>query len=81
MLDQGRYTSLTERSTAEQIGYGHLGRLLRLTLLVPGLVGAMLNCRQPWAVTLPRLLEGCRWGGGSKGGKRSVGAMLASQGI
>jgi hypothetical protein len=42
----------------ERIERGYLGTLLRLTLLAPEMVEAILNGRQPEGVTLPRLLEG-----------------------
>jgi hypothetical protein len=45
-------------ATAEKVARGYLGTLLRLTLLAPDLVEAILNWRQPEGVTLPRLLEG-----------------------
>ncbi len=59
MLDQGRYASITEMAAAEKIERGYLGSLLRLTLLAPDVVGAILNGQQPTGLTLPGLLE--RW--------------------
>ncbi|MFN7306178.1 MAG: hypothetical protein ACK5TQ_06315 [Acetobacteraceae bacterium] len=58
LLDEGRYVSISEMAAAEKIERGYLGTLLRLTLLAPELVEAILNGRQPEGVTLPRLLEG-----------------------
>jgi hypothetical protein len=58
LLDDGRYGSISEMAAAEKIERGYLGTLLRLTLLAPDLVEAILNGRQPEGVTLPRLLEG-----------------------
>ena len=43
-------------AAAEQIERGYLGTLLRLTLLAPDVVEAMLDGRQPADMTLPRLL-------------------------
>ena len=57
LLDEGRYASITEMAAAEQVERGYLGSLLRLTLLAPDLVEAVLDGRQTEAVTLPRLLE------------------------
>jgi hypothetical protein len=56
MLDQGRYASISEMAEAERIERGYLGTLLRLTLLVPDLVEAILDGRQPEGVTLPALM-------------------------
>jgi len=58
LLDEGRYASISEMAAAEKIERGYLGTLLRLTLLAPDLVEAILNGRQLEGVTLPRLLEG-----------------------
>ena len=57
MLDQGRYASITEMAAAERIERGYLGSLLRLTLLAPDIVEAILDGRQPEGVTLPGLME------------------------
>jgi hypothetical protein len=57
LLDEGRYASISEMATAEKIERGYLGTLLRLTLLAPDLVEAIMNGRQPEGATLPRLLE------------------------
>ena len=58
MLDQGRYASITEIAMAERIERGYLGSLLRLTLLAPGLIEAILEGQRLNGVTLPRLLDG-----------------------
>lgn len=58
LLDEGRYASISEMATAEKIERGYLGTLLRLTLLAPDLVEAILEGRQPEGVTLPGLMEG-----------------------
>ena len=47
MLDQGRYASITEMATEERIERGYVGSLLRLTLLAPDIVSAILDGRQP----------------------------------
>lgn len=57
MLEEGRYASISEMATAERIERGYLGSLLRLTLLAPGLVEAILEGRQAEGVSLPALLE------------------------
>ena len=58
MLDEGRYASITEMAAAERIERGYLGSLLRLTLLAPLLVEAMLDGRGPTGLGLPQLLAG-----------------------
>lgn len=57
MLDQGRYASITEMAAAERLERGYLGSLLRLTLLAPDIVSAILDGRQPEGMTLPGLME------------------------
>ena len=64
MLEEGRYASISEMAKAEGIERGYLGSLLRLTLLAPEMVEAILDGRQPEGVTLPGLMEGVpvAWG-------------------
>jgi hypothetical protein len=57
MLDEGRYSSISEMAEAERIERGYLGSLLRLTLLAPDIVETILNGRQSYSVTLPRVLK------------------------
>ena len=57
MLEGGRNASISEMAAAEKIERGYLGTLLRLTLLPPPMVEAIVAGRQPEGVTLPRLLE------------------------
>jgi hypothetical protein len=57
LLDEGRYASISEMATAEQIERGYLGTLLRLTLLAPEIVEGILNGRSAAGLALPRLLE------------------------
>jgi hypothetical protein len=57
MLDAGRYASISEIAEAERIDRGYLGRVLRLTLLAPDIVEAILDGRQPDGLGLPRLIE------------------------
>jgi hypothetical protein len=58
LLDEGRYASISEMAAAERIERGYLGSLLRLTLLAPDIVEAILNGRQPHGIELPQLLAG-----------------------
>jgi hypothetical protein len=57
MLDEGRYASLSEMARAERIERGYLGRILRLALLAPEIVEAVLNGRQGAGLSLPGLLD------------------------
>ncbi|MCI0753560.1 hypothetical protein [Teichococcus vastitatis] len=57
LLDEGRHASISELASAERIERGYLGQILRLTLLAPELVEAILDGRQPEGMTLPRLLD------------------------
>lgn len=56
LLDEGRYSSITEMAAAEKLERGYLGTLLRLTLLAPQIVEALLDGREQ-GLSLPRLLE------------------------
>ena len=57
MLDEGRYASISEMAKAEHIERGYLGSLLRLTLLAPDIVEAILNGRQPADLEVATLME------------------------
>lgn len=57
MLDQGRHASISEMAEAERVERGYLGTLLRLTLLAPDLVEAILDGRQPGGLGSRQLLE------------------------
>ena len=57
MLEDGRYASVSEMAAAEKIERGYLGSLLRLTLLAPDIVEALLEGRHSQDVHLPRLLQ------------------------
>jgi hypothetical protein len=57
LLDEGRYASITEMADAERIERGYLGTMLRLTLLAPDIVEAILDGRRPPRLGLPALLK------------------------
>jgi hypothetical protein len=57
MLEEGRYTSISEMAKAEGVERGYVGSPLRLTLLAPAMVEAILEGRQPEGVMLPGLLK------------------------
>jgi hypothetical protein len=57
MMETGRYGTINELASAEKINSSYVSRLLRLTLLSPDIVGAILEGRQPETMTLPGLIE------------------------
>jgi hypothetical protein len=57
LLDNGRYASISEIAAAEKIDRGYLGSILRLTLLAPDIIQAILDGRQPDSLGLPALLK------------------------
>ena len=61
MLETGRFATITELAAAEKINVSYVARMLRLTLLAPDLVEAILDGRQPEGMTLPGVIEG-EWG-------------------
>ena len=52
-----RFATIDELTAAEKINSSYLSRLLRLTLLSPVIVEAILDGRQPEGMTLPGLME------------------------
>ena len=58
------YSTITELAAAEKINASYPCRVLRLTLLAPDMVEAVLDGRQPEGITLPALMEGVAivWG-------------------
>ena len=58
MLETGRFATITELAAAEKINVSYVARMLRLTLLAPDLVEAILDGRQPEGMTLPGLVAG-----------------------
>jgi hypothetical protein len=57
LVESGRYGSHAELAAAERIDRSYLGKTLRLTLLAPDIVEAILDGRQPERFGLPRLLD------------------------
>ena len=58
MLDSGASSSIEELARAERINASYLARLLRLTLLAPDIVNAMLDGKNyPQTITLDRLMK------------------------
>ena len=63
-MEAGRYGTIDELAAAEKINSSYVSRLLRLTLLAPDIIEAILDGRQPERMTLPGLMEPCpvEWG-------------------
>jgi hypothetical protein len=57
MLENGTYTTIAEIAVAEKINESYVGRVLRLTLLAPDIVEAILGGRQPAQLLLESLLR------------------------
>ena len=57
MMEAGRFATINELAAAEKINSSYVSRLVRLTLLAPGLVETILDGRQPEGMTLPGLMK------------------------
>jgi len=57
MMETGRFDTLNELAAAEKINSSYVSRLLRLTLLAPEIIEAILDGRQPDGMRLPGLME------------------------
>jgi hypothetical protein len=55
MLETGMYGTLTELARAERIDHSYVGRIVRLTLLAPDIVEAILDGRQSETMTVATL--------------------------
>ena len=62
MLETGRYWTITELAAAEKINSSYVSRILRLVLLAPEVVEAILDGQQPEGMTLPGLIGRGVWG-------------------
>ena len=56
-LESGRHASINELAKADRIDRGYVSKVLRLTLLAPDIVEAILAGRQPQGLKLADLLE------------------------
>ena len=57
MLENGTHSTIADIAAAENINESYVGRVLRLTLLAPEIVEAVLNGRQPAEMTLGALMK------------------------
>src|SRR5690606_27242891 len=58
MLDSGEFATIADLAEREGIAPSYMTRVMRLTLLAPDIVEAILDGRQGPEVTLGRLLDG-----------------------
>lgn len=58
MIDAGRYATIADLAAQEGIAPSYLTRILRLTLLAPDIVEAILDGKQGPEVTLAQLMHG-----------------------
>jgi hypothetical protein len=56
-MEAGRYGTINELAAAKRINSSYVSRLMRLTLLAPDIVEAILNGRQPPTIQLDVLLN------------------------
>ena len=57
MLENGTHATIAEIAAAEKINESYVGRILRLTLLAPDIIEAILNGQQPLEMTLTVLMR------------------------
>ena len=57
MLESGEYATIAELAEREAIAFTYMARVLRLTLLAPDIVEAILEGKQSSDVTLKGLME------------------------
>jgi len=57
LLEDGTYGCLDEIARAEQIGASFVSRIIRLSLLAPDILDAILDGRQPAYLTLKSLMR------------------------
>ena len=64
MLESGEFTTIAELAEREEIAPSYMTRVMRLTLLAPDIVEAIVAGRQPKQITLAHLLEpfSAEWG-------------------
>ena len=57
MLESGEFATVQDLAAAEKINPSYLSRVLRLSLLAPDIIDAILDGRQPPTLQLDRLLK------------------------
>ncbi len=59
MLESGRFATINELAAAEKINSSYVSRVLRLTLLAPDIVEAILDGLQPDGMTPVQAMRPC----------------------
>jgi hypothetical protein len=57
LIDSGRYASITDLAAALHVDRSCVGRILRLTLLAPDIIEAILEGRAPSGLSLEKLVK------------------------
>jgi hypothetical protein len=57
MLESGEFSTIAELAKREGMASSYMTRVLRLTLLAPEIVDAIMDGRQPATVTLAKLMD------------------------
>ncbi len=57
LLESGKVASMKELAEMEKLDGSYVSRVLRLTLLAPDIIAAILDGKQPEALTLADLME------------------------
>ena len=57
MLESGEFASISELAEREGIAFTYMARLLRLSLLAPEIVDAIMDGRQSESVTLANMMD------------------------
>ena len=57
MIESGKYASSAELAKAEKVNDSYVSRILRLTLIAPDIIEAILTGRQPSTLQLDDLLK------------------------
>ena len=61
LLETGDYATIEEIAEAENINSSYVSRVLRMTLLAPQIVEAILSGRQPEGLTMARAMQPFPW--------------------
>ena len=57
MLEAGEFASISELAEREGIAFTYMARLMRVSLLAPEIVDAIMEGRQPESVTLANMMD------------------------